>query len=52
MTCTTAGTGHFCRIASCALRVVPMSCSDEDGGVVAIRRTTREARWRSFVQRS
>jgi hypothetical protein len=29
-----------------------MSCTDEDGGVVPIRRTTREARWRTFVQPS
>ena len=31
---------------------IPMSCTDEDGGVVPIRRTTREARWRTFVQPS
>ena len=28
------------------------SCTDEDGDVVPIRRTTREARWRTFVQPS
>ena len=43
--------GHFFRIAR-ALRAIPMSCTDEDGGVVPIRRTTREARWRTFVQPS
>lgn len=31
---------------------IPMSCTDEDGGVVPILRTTREARWRTFVQPS
>jgi hypothetical protein len=44
--------GYFFRVASSALRAIPMSCTDEDGGVVPIRRTTREARWRTFVQPS
>jgi hypothetical protein len=39
-------------VASSALRAIPMSCTDEDGGVVPIRRTAREARWRTFVQPS
>jgi hypothetical protein len=29
-----------------------MSCTDEDGGVVPILKTTREARWRTFVHPS
>jgi hypothetical protein len=28
------------------------SCTDEDAGVVPNHRTTREARWRTFVQPS
>ncbi len=29
-----------------------MGCTDEDGGVVPIRRTASEARWRTFVRPS
>jgi hypothetical protein len=39
-------------VTSSALRAILMSCTDEDGGVMPIRRTTREARWRTFVQPS
>jgi hypothetical protein len=39
-------------VTSSALRAIPMSCTDEDGGVVSIHRTTREARWCTFVQPS
>ena len=47
MTCTDAGTGHFFRIARDSY-----GCTDEDGGVVPIRRAASEARWRTSVQPS
>ena len=39
-------------VTSSALRAIPMGCTDEDGGVVPIRRTASEARWRTFVRPS
>lgn len=47
MTCTDAGP-----VTSSTLRAIPMGCTDEDGGVVPIRRTASKARWRTFVRPS